>query len=69
MNPSDVISRANLPPASENRGCYQRFLEGRIVNAKGEEIPVETLFCERRAEEIRQFFTKMARVPQTLVRL
>ena len=60
-NPSDVVSRAHLGPQTENRGCYPRFLESRIVNAKGEEVPVESLFCERRAKEIHDFFGKTRR--------
>ena len=58
MNPSDLLSRAELPLATENRGCYQRFMEGRIINAKGEIVPVESLFCAKKAQEIADFFTK-----------
>ena len=57
-NPSDVISRLSLPDMEKNRGCYEKFLENQIINSKGEIVPVESLYSERKQKEIEKFFTK-----------
>ena len=57
-NPADVISRISLPDMQENRGIYEKFLENQIINSKGENVPIESLYSERKQKEILQFFTK-----------
>ena len=58
LNPSDLFSRVSLPDLEKNRGCYERFLSGRVVNARGIQIPLEKLFSERRAASLAKFFEK-----------
>ena len=57
-NPADMISRISLPDMQENRGIYEKFLEKQIINSKGEIVPLESLYSERKQKEILDFFTK-----------
>ena len=64
INPSDCLSRmGNLPkvPAGE----FPRFLRARIWNSKGEPVPWESLFSQRKADQAKEFFLKQRNQPMS----
>ena len=58
-NPADVLSRPTAQPAVT---CsFPRFLENRIVNARGEFIDHRLLFSEQKMRETEEYFRKNRR--------
>ena len=54
LNAADAFSRVlQVPPIA----TYKRFLEGRIVNARGEPIEWQSLFSEEKSREALGFFS------------
>ena len=56
LNPADAFSRLDPGPAPE--GEYPRFLRQRIFNSRGEAVPWERLFSERKSQEAKEFFQR-----------
>ena len=54
INPADVFSRQDGETAPE--GTYPSFAAGRIVNAQGDDIPLEKLFSREKRVEMEKFF-------------
>ena len=56
LNPADTFSRLDTDKQTESD--HPRFLKNRIFNAKGEVVPFERLFSERKAKEAEMFFNR-----------
>ena len=54
LNPADCFSRMSSTDVTPR---HRSFVDGRVVNASGEEIPWESLFSKEKCEEARSFFT------------
>ena len=60
MQPADSISR--WEEDDHRDGVYhQRFLQGRIKNGYGQEVPIESLFCDDTKQELFNFFQNKKR--------
>ena len=64
LQPADQISRWEKDDHQD--GVYhQRFLQGRILNGYGKEVPIESLFCDETKKELEQYFHDGKRTTQS----
>ena len=65
IQPADVISRWEEDDHSD--GVYlQRFLQGRILNGYGKEVPLTSLFCSETKHELNKYFQRLKRQTQSV---
>ena len=64
LHPADQVSRWTEDDKAD--GIYrQRFLEGRILNGWGQEVPLDRLFCNEAKKDLEQFFSSSKRTTQS----
>ena len=65
LQPADIISRWEEDDKAD--GIYhQRFLQGRILNGYGKEVPLTSLFCSDTKTELDKYFTSSKRQTQSI---
>ena len=64
IQPADQFSRWEKDDHQD--GVYhERFLQGRILNGYGKEVPIESLFCDETKKELQQYFCDGKRTTQS----
>ena len=65
IQPADQVSRWEEDDKSD--GVYQqRFLQGRILNGDGKEVPLESLFCDKTKLELERYFSSSKKTTQSI---